>query len=128
MSDHAVLERDLVDCERARRDALIAGDMDRLAALLTDDLVHVHTTGVVHGKAELLEHAGNILRFIDVRRGPLLIRPLGPDAAVMTGPMTNVVSRRGEDERIEIDAFVTQLWVRRAASWQIASFHAVRVS
>jgi hypothetical protein len=44
----------------------------------------------------------------------------------MTGAMTNVVRRRGHDERVTVDAFVTQVWVLRGARWQIASFHAVR--
>ena len=45
----------------------------------------------------------------------------------MTGPMTNVVRRRGQDERVEVDAFVTQVWARHDGRWQIVSFHAVRV-
>jgi hypothetical protein len=101
--------------------------MERLADLVTDDLVHVHTTGKVHGKAELIGHAGSFLQFLDVQRGPLTIRALGADAAVMTGPMTNVVRRRDQDERVTVEAFVTQVWVRREGRWQIASFHAVRL-
>ena len=90
-------------------------------------LVHVHTTGIVHGKQALLGHAGGFLQFLDIERGELLVRALGPDAAVMTGPMTNVVRRRGIDERVEVRAFVTQVWVQREPGWQIASFHAVRL-
>lgn len=125
--DGAGLTRRLIERERERRDALVNDDMTALAGLLADDLVHVHTTGMVHGKKQLLEHAGGFLQFIEVERGPLLVRPLGPDAAVMTGAMTNTVRRRGHDERIEVAAYVTQVWVRRDADWQIASFHAVRL-
>jgi ketosteroid isomerase-like protein len=121
------LESDLLAREAERREALVSDDMERLAALLTDDLVHVHTTGAVHGKAELLNHAGNFLRFLDVQRGPLTIRRLCADAAVMTGPMTNRVRRRDQSEEVTIQAFVTQIWVRREARWQVASFHSVRL-
>lgn len=121
------LERELTARERERREALVGDDMDRLAGLLADDLVHVHTTGIVQGKADLLRHAGGLLRFLDVTRGPLLIRRLGPDAAVMTGNMTNVVKRRDQDERVTVEAFVTQVWARRSGAWRIASFHAVRL-
>ena len=117
----------LIARESERRAALVAGDRAALATLLTDDLVHVHTTGQVHGKAELLDHATGFLRFLDVTRGPLAIRPLGRDAAVMTGPMTNIVQRRGHDERVTVQAFVTQIWVRRDDIWRVASFHAVRL-
>ncbi|MGZ8350242.1 MAG: nuclear transport factor 2 family protein [Allosphingosinicella sp.] len=117
----------LIELEAARRDALVGDDMGRLAGLVADDVVHVHTTGNVHGKAELLDHAGRFLQFLEVKRGPLLVRPLGAEAAVMTGPMTNIVRRRGHDERVEVNAFVTQVWARRDDRWQIVSFHAVRL-
>lgn len=121
------LEVALVAREGERREALVADDMARLAEIVADDVVHVHTTGNIHDKAKLLGHAGQFLQFLDVERGPLQIRRLGPDAAVMTGPMTNTVRRRGHDERVIVNAFVTQVWVRRDGRWQIASFHAVRL-
>ena len=121
------LESDLLAREAERREALVSDDMERLADLLADDLVHVHTTGNVHGKAELLNHAGSFLRFLDVERGPLTIRRLCDDAAVMTGAMTNRVRRRDQSEEVEIRAFVTQVWVRRDGQWKIASFHSVRL-
>jgi ketosteroid isomerase-like protein len=112
--------------EQARRDALVAGDRVALAELLADDLIHVHTSGLVHGKAQLLDHAIGFLEFLDVVRGPLEIRVLGPDAAVMVGPMTNTVRPRGSDERHEVRAYVTQVWVREPVGWRISCFHAVR--
>lgn len=123
--DHDLRET-LLARERARCDALVAGDRAALAELLADDLIHIHTTGQVHGKAQLLDHATGFLEFVDVVRGPLEIRVLGPDAAVMVGPMTNTVRPRGSDERHKVRAFVTQVWVRAPAGWQISCFHAVR--
>ena len=116
----------LLACERARRDFLVADDMARFAELIADDIVHVHTTGIVQNKAELLDHTGRFLRFFEIERGPLTIRRLAADVAVMTGPMTNIVGRRGTDERVSVSAFVTQVWARRDGRWRIASFHAVR--
>jgi uncharacterized protein (TIGR02246 family) len=121
------LEGVLLDRERQRREALVAEDMERFADLIADDIVHVHTTGVVQNKTELIDRATTFLKFYAIDRGPLNIRRLAPDVAVMTGPMTNTVGKRGEAERLEIQAFVTQVWVLRDGRWQIASFHAVRV-
>jgi hypothetical protein len=121
------VQSELLQRERERRDALVGDDMARLGSLLSDDLVHVHTTGIVQGKAELLGHAGGFLRFLEVERGPLEIRSLGPDAAVMTGPMTNTVKRRDQDEVVTVQAYVTQVWVRAEVGWQIASFQATRL-
>lgn len=118
----------LLSRERQRRDALVNEDLETFADLLADDIVHVHTTGIVNDKAELLHHAGVFLRFFEIERGPLTIRLLAPDVAVMTGPMVNTVGRRGTDERVSVSAFVTQVWVERNGIWKIASFHAVRAA
>ncbi|NKJ44822.1 MULTISPECIES: nuclear transport factor 2 family protein [unclassified Novosphingobium] len=112
--------------EARRCAALAADDIDALADLMADDLVHVHTTGSVHTKAQLLDHAGRILRFFEVRRGELNVRVLADDVVVVTGPMTNVVGRRDVDETIEVQAFVTQVWALRDGAWRTVSFHAVR--
>lgn len=116
----------LIAREGDRRDALVASDKERFADILADDLVHVHTTGIVQTKGEVIGHATGFLEFLDIERGPLTIRSLAPDVAVMTGPMTNIVRRRGIDERVAVQAFVTQVWAKRQDRWQIVSFHAVR--
>lgn len=121
------LEVALLAREAERRQALVSDDMALLAELLTEDLIHVHTTGAVHGKADLIGHAGSFLQFLNVERGPLTIRRLCADAAIMTGPMTNTVRRRGHDEQVTVRAFVTQVWALREGQWKVASFHAVRL-
>ena len=45
----------------------------------------------------------------------------------MTGGMTNTVARRGHDERVEVQAFVTQVWERLEGRWQVINFHATRL-
>ena len=122
------VEQELLAAERARRDALVADDMRAFALLIADDVTHVHTTGIVHGKAELIGHAGGFLRFIEIDRRDLQVRMIDEDHAVMTGGMTNTVARRGHDEHVEVNAFVTQVWKRRAGRWQIINFHATRLT
>jgi hypothetical protein len=122
------IEQELLQAERARRDALVADDMAAFALLIADDVTHVHTTGIVHAKAELLGHAGGFLRFIDIERCDLRVRVIDEDHAVMTGGMTNTVARRGHDERVEVNAFVTQVWERRDGRWQIVNFQATRLA
>jgi uncharacterized protein (TIGR02246 family) len=122
------VEEELLRAERSRRDALVADDMQAFALLIADDVTHVHTTGIVHGKTELLGHAGGFLRFINIERRDLRVRVIDEDHAVMTGGMTNIVARRGHDERVEVNAFVTQVWERRDGRWQIVNFQATRVA
>jgi uncharacterized protein (TIGR02246 family) len=122
------VEQELLEAERSRRDALVADDMTAFAFLIAEDVTHVHTTGIVHGKDELLRHAGGFLRFIDIERRDLRVRMIDEDHVVMTGGMTNIVARRGHDERVTVNAFVTQVWERRDGRWQIINFHATRLS
>ena len=125
--DDDALAEHLIGLERSRREALVADDMAQFAPLVAEDVVHVHTTGIVHDKPALLRHVGEFLRFLSVERGPLMIRRLGPDTAVMTGPMTNTVRRRDGGAPVVVEAFVTQVWACRDGVWQIASFHATRL-
>ncbi|MXO71790.1 nuclear transport factor 2 family protein [Alteraurantiacibacter buctensis] len=123
----STLEEELLLREKERQAALVSDDMAAFAALMCDDIVHVHATGNVHGKSEVLGHAGGFIRFHAIERGDLLIRPIGDDAAIMTGPMTNTVGRRESDERVTVEAYVTQVWVRESSDWKMKSFHAVRL-
>jgi uncharacterized protein (TIGR02246 family) len=122
------VEQEVLTAEQSRRDALVADDMTAFALLIADDVTYVHTTGIVQGKAELLHHAGAFLRFINIERHNLQVRVIDEDHAVMTGGMTNTVARRGFDERVEVQAFVTQVWERREDRWQSVNFQATRLS
>jgi hypothetical protein len=122
------IEQQLYQAEWSRRDALVADDMEAFGLLIAENITHVHTTGIVHGKAELLAHAGGFLRFIDIVRHDLRVRMIDGDHAVMTGGMTNIVARRGHDEQVEVNAFVTQIWERRDDRWKVVNFHATRLS
>jgi len=121
------VEGEVLAAERSRRDALVADDMDALSLLIADDVTHVHTTGIVQDKAALLNHAGGFLRFINIERHDLKVRAVDENLAIMTGGMTNTVARRGHDERVEVQAFVTQVWERREGRWQVINFHATRL-
>ncbi len=121
------IEQEVLVAERSRRDALVADDMAAFALLIADDVTHVHTTGIVQDKAALLGHAGGFLRFINIERQDLKVRVIDENHAIMTGGMTHTVARRGHDERVEVQAFVTQVWARRGGRWQIINFHATRL-
>lgn len=122
-----IVESEVLAAERSRREALVADDMDAFALLIADDVTHVHTTGIVQGKAALLGHAGGFLRFLNIERHDLKVREIDENHAIMTGGMTNTVARRGHDERVEVQAFVTQVWQRRDGRWQIVNFQATRL-
>ena len=76
------------DYERRRQAALVNVDLKALDEMFADDLVHIHSVGLVHDKAELLAHIDAKRGFAAIERGHLTVRVLSEDAAVMTGTIT----------------------------------------
>ncbi|EJM22896.1 hypothetical protein PMI22_01319 [Pseudomonas sp. GM21] len=120
------LIQEVIEAEGLRRTALIADDREAIAQLFTDDLVYVHTTGMVHDKTEYLAYARDVVRYLDVERGRLEVRLYG-DIAVMTGSQINTLQKRGEDTPVRGEGFVTQVWLNGPEGWKITSFHGSRL-
>lgn len=117
--------------ERRRCAAIVAGDLDTLSGLLADELVHVHTVGLVDDKPSYLSGIRDRLEVRSVERGPLHLRQFG-DTVVMTGELTNTVRRRADGpdaEWLVLRSFATQVWVRAPdAGWRMVSFHASKLA
>jgi ketosteroid isomerase-like protein len=111
----------VLDVENRRRAALVAVDLTELDRLFSEDLVHVHTTGLVHSKQELLQHINQKRAFLAINRGPLHIRVEG-DIAVMTGTMTNRMRAKDGTGEFLLHGFVTQVLRRSADGWRFISF------
>ena len=117
----------LLQLETQRGTALVNRDQATLEQLFADDLVHVHTTGIVQTKAEVINHAMRVLKFMAVTRQNLQIRFYGNDVAIMNGGMINTMHLEASpDKVVTADARVTQVWVRAGNTWQQVSFHACR--
>lgn len=125
--NHAIDTAKLIELETQRGDALVKRDRAALERLFSDDMVHIHTTGIQQSKTELIDYAMNVLQFLTVTRGELKLRFYSNDVAVMTGSMANTMCRADNPQKIvAAEALVTQVWVRTRDSWQQVSFHAVR--
>lgn len=120
------VKTELLALEQERRRALIEEDYPRVAKLFADDLVYVHTTGLVQGKADYLEYARSAVQYLDIERGELLVRFYGEHLAVMTGTQCNTLRKRGGDQSIRGEGFATQVWTFGSEGWQISSFHGTR--
>lgn len=113
---------DLEQAERRRCAALMTDDSDTLAAMLADDLVHVHLNGSVDGKAAYLAGVREKYGFADVERGPLNVRIYG-DVGVITGTLTQKIRLKATGEIIPIRAFTTQTWLRSGDGWLLNTCH-----
>lgn len=117
----------LMALEQQRGAALVGRDRAQLEALFTSDLVHIHSTGILMNKQQLLEYVLNELEFLSVTRSDLAVSIRG-DVAVMTGRMRNIMRRTDKPEPITADALVTQVWVNEGGHWRQSHFHACRAA
>jgi hypothetical protein len=117
---------EILEREATRGHALVERDFDTLERLLADDLLHIHSTGVVHDKAAYLDYVRGPLAFLSVERQDLKVTMLG-DAAVMTGTMSNVMRPPGPAAPVTVDSHVVQIWIPGSAGWQLAVFQATRL-
>lgn len=103
--------------ERERCRAIGAGDPAALAAVLSDDLYYGHSVGFTEGKDEYIQTSvGGTPR--TVSRGPVDVRALGEDVALVVGDYAIVVDPQepGEPPR-RVAASGLQVWVRRDGRW-----------
>ena len=106
---------------------MVAGDISRLSEMVADDLVHVHASGRVEDKAAYLEGVRSRFRFLSVRRPRLDVRVFG-DTAIVTGPLELLLTLMATGQELTMNAYATQVWVRREHRWRLASFHASNVA
>lgn len=106
--------------EHLRCTALAGLDLAALDALFDPGLVHVHSNGRVHDKAELLKHIEARGSGVVVERAALHVRVMG-DVAVMVGPIANHTVRCDGTTDV-LTGVVTQVLKRNGSRWQFVSF------
>jgi len=112
---------EILAVEDRRIAALLAVDLATLADLYDDTLVHIHAPGLVHTKAQLLEHVATRKAYLGIEREDLTVRVLG-DVAVVTGRIVNRLASPDGSERL-LAGPVTQV-LRRCDddAWRFVSF------
>jgi hypothetical protein len=113
----------VVAAARARSAALVAGDRQRLAALLHPRLRWTTYQGVVLDREQYL--AGNVgggLVWVEQMLQDVDVQVVGDAAAVLTALVVDVVNRDGSPETLRLR--LTQTWVNTVDGWQCLSGHA----
>ena len=111
----------ILETESQRQAAVVAVNLDALDDLFAEDLIHIHSTGLVHTKSELLEHMDRKRGFLAIERGVLHIRVDG-DIAVMTGTIVNRMRAKQSGGEVVMDGFVTQVLRRYPDRWRFTNF------
>lgn len=117
----------VVEAEQQRCKALVEVDLTTLDELFDDELMHVHSTGMVHGKRELLEYIAARHAFIRCERGDLRVK-LYADIAVLTGTIRNIMRAPGAAEPIQMDGIAVQVlrYDAENARWRFIHFQFTR--
>jgi ketosteroid isomerase-like protein len=111
MADNRV--RAVLDAEQQRCDAIAAGNLKALAALLSDDYVHVHGTGRVGDKDDYIKGIEFAPR-VPVRAN-LQVR-LHDDTALLIGDLLNTIEYPGRGT-IVIETTASALLRERNGRW-----------
>jgi len=121
----AAVTSSVLDFEAARFRAMTSNDLPRLAGMLGDDLVYVHTSGHVDSKSSFLEtlRSGE-LRYRSIEPRDVRVRSFG-DAAVITGSAKVLVTAGGADRHLDIR--YTSVYVQRAGQWRLVSWQSTLV-
>jgi ketosteroid isomerase-like protein len=124
--DHPAIAQAVLQAEEVRRQALLAGDLAALEALLSPDLVYVHSSGGQDSKASYLEHMrSGSLKYLSMSFDGLQAYPASY-CCMVTGRMSAEVIRHGQTMRIK-SQFMT-VWAPAAGTiaqpvWQLHAYH-----
>lgn len=119
MSDD--LTEAVLAAERRRCSAMLANDSAALEALLDPRLHFSHATGAVDDKAALLaKMAAGRIHYIAIEWSEEKVTALAPEAALLTGRMTNDVRVEGVDK--QLNNRVITVWSRKGEDWRLVAF------
>ena len=122
-SHHTDTAQAVLQAEEKRRQALLAGDLDALDALLSPALVYVHSSGGQDSKASYLEHMrSGTLQYQSMSFEALQAHPAS-SCCIVTGRMLAQVTRNGQPMSIR-SLFMT-VWATApgtAPVWQLQAY------
>lgn len=120
---HEAIKQEIRRLEDERCRALVQRDLPALAAMMNDDLVHIHATGKVDDKHQYLEMVSHHIDFLSVERADIDVRVYG-DTAIASGRLVQTIVLRESGETRLMKAFATQVWVNGENGWRQCTFQA----
>lgn len=117
--------REVLQAEEERRQALLTGDLSRLDALLSPDLVYIHSSGGQDSKASYLAHMrSGGLKYLSMHFDALQAHPASY-CCLVTGRMSAEVIR--QDQRLSIRSQFMTVWAPAPGTadrprWQLQAY------
>lgn len=106
--------KDVEKAIAALNDAFKVGTPGPIKALTTEDHLTVTTWGGTQTREEALKTLPD-LKLSEYTPGKMKITPLGPDAALVTYPLTMKGTFKGKD--VPTKSFASAVWVRKGGKW-----------
>lgn len=117
---------EIIETENRRNEACISEDFGMLEKILGDELVHIHSNGVVHGKQDIIERLRQRNDFVEIQRKNLSVKMYG-NVGVMTGELWQKFKIKGKQEMHHAETIVTQVWVKKESGWSQVAFQAAKL-
>jgi ketosteroid isomerase-like protein len=118
---------EIAAAEQALYRAMIEQDFAALDAILSDDVVYIHSTAVAETKDGYLVGVRNgLYDYGSIESDAVTVRFCG-EVAVQTGKVRMVVGQR-DQPKAPIGLLFTLVWKREAAGWRLWQRHATRIS
>ena len=121
---------EVLEAERKRASAFMTGNVQSLSQLLDERVAYVHSTGIRHSKAELLEFLAEGPTFLSVAVESPEVQ-CHRDEAVLTGRLRMKLLRRGETAEVEVSSWIVELWQRADENeppWCLRYFQSTRAA
>jgi ketosteroid isomerase-like protein len=113
--------------ELARFAAMVRGDADGLAALLSEDLTYHHSNGGADTKSSWLAgKRASETRFISISPSDLQVRVFGT-TAIITGVLCGVVQAQVGGPTRSGEARYTSVWVESEGRWKMVACQSARL-
>lgn len=126
VSEQTALGREILAFEAERVRALTENDQAALQLMLHADLTHIHSTGMVQGKAEFMAHIAKMGGFLAITREDLTLTDLGDGtdlgegkSVLITGKVTNRVKRLDTGAIVDLNGISSLVLVRQAGRFQL---------
>jgi uncharacterized protein (TIGR02246 family) len=122
----AALEREVLEADARRVQALLSNDFEALEDLLTDDLTYVHSNGHLDTKDTYIGALrSGATRYLSMEMSGLSVRADG-NTAVVTGTFeARVQTRNGE---VNPKPRVLIVYVKRDGRWQMLAWQSTSIA
>ena len=107
---------EVMELERQRCAACLAGDEAAIAAMYDDGMVYVHNGGNAENKAQYLATFRRA-KYLKMERGELTCQVHG-DTALLTGPFFFEATLGADPTVLSFRAFLSQVFIKRDGAWR----------